>query len=98
MPAPKNRPYTTPNNNIPAGSLKESKSAAPKKYPREFDTKRTAESFTADPNVRNPVASTNDMNIDPANAPTSSPVVRPKLKYATIHAAAYTKNATVHKK
>src|SRR3954452_5641063 len=98
MPAPKKNPYTTPNNNIPAGSLNDSKSAAPKKYPREFDTKRTAESFTADPNLRNPVASTNAMNIEPANAPTSSPVVRPRVKYAIIHAAAYAKNATAHKR
>jgi len=71
MPAPKNRPYTTPNNNIPVGSFKCSKSAAPKKYPREFDTKRTAESFKADVNVRNPVAITKAINIDPATVQTN---------------------------
>src|SRR4051794_25294054 len=98
MPAPKNRPYTTPNNNIPAGSFKCSKNAAPKKYPREFDTKRTAESFKADLDVRNPVAITKAINIDPASAPTSSPLVGPRVKYATIQAAAYTKKATLHKR
>jgi len=44
------------------------------------------------------VAITKAINIDPASAPTSSPLVEPRVKYATIQAAAYPKKARVHKR